>query len=135
MVITYRCVIIPCVKKNTNWWEVSFMADKTKNFSVKGQYSILLLLGVLFLLGAVSCRAVVPQQTETQTLILEGSADTQSAEPTSTETAGVAAEVGSSQSPEADEVNQCLVCHADQQALTDTATALVVIESESSGEG
>lgn len=111
------------------------MADKTKNFSVKGQDSILLFLGVLFLLGAVSCQAVVPQQTETQTLHLEGSADTQSAEPTSTETAGVAAEAGSSQSPEADEVNQCLVCHADQQALTDTATALVVIESESSGEG
>ena len=135
MAITYRCVIIPCVKKNTSGWEVSFMADKTRNFSTKNQYSIRLLAGVLFLLGVVSCRAVVPQQPETQSVYLEGSEDTQSAEPTITETAAVAAGEGSGQSPEVDEVNQCLVCHADQQALIDTATALVVIESESSGEG
>ena len=111
------------------------MADKTKNFSTISQYSTLLMLGVLFLLGAVSCRAVVPQQPETQTPYLEGSADTQSAEPTTTEAAAVAAGEGSGQPSEADEANQCLVCHADQQALTDTAAALVVIESESSGEG
>jgi hypothetical protein len=33
------------------------------------------------------------------------------------------------------EVNQCLACHTNQQRLTDTAKAVQVKESESSGEG
>lgn len=33
------------------------------------------------------------------------------------------------------EINQCLVCHTDQQELTNTAYPVEVVESESSGEG
>lgn len=33
------------------------------------------------------------------------------------------------------EVNQCLVCHTDQEKLVDTAAPVVDVESESSGEG
>ena len=36
---------------------------------------------------------------------------------------------------EPESVNECLVCHSNQQALMDTANPEVVIESESSGEG
>lgn len=111
------------------------MANKTKNISTKIQYATLLLLGVFFLLGAISCRAVEPQQPETQTPNLEGSTDPQSAEPTATDVAAVAAGGDSSPSSEAEEDNQCLICHADKQALIDNAADLVVIESESSGEG
>jgi hypothetical protein len=33
------------------------------------------------------------------------------------------------------EVNQCLLCHTDQVRLEETADPVVVVESESSGEG
>jgi hypothetical protein len=36
---------------------------------------------------------------------------------------------------EPQETNQCLVCHTDQQALTDTADPEPVVEEESTGEG
>jgi len=34
-----------------------------------------------------------------------------------------------------EEINQCLVCHTNKQALVDTVSPLVVVMSESSGEG
>jgi hypothetical protein len=44
-----------------------------------------------------------------------------------------AAPVPTSQAPA--EPNECLICHADQQRLIDTAEAVEVVESESSGVG
>ncbi|RLD01829.1 MAG: hypothetical protein DRI46_02690 [Chloroflexi bacterium] len=104
------------------------MAEKKKPYSLKILHSTLMLMGFILILGAVSCRGEEPQLPETQTPSPEGSTATHFPDPTASE----AAEEGSGQPSEAD---QCLICHADQQALENTAADLVVAESENSGEG
>lgn len=106
--------------------------NNRKSFS-KIPATILMILGAVLLLVAVSCRAVVTQPSETQAVesgntAVPDSADAEDdAESSSGEGQGLVVESEPS--------NQCLSCHTDQQALMDTAGPMVVLESENSGEG
>lgn len=130
---TYRCVIIPLSEKKYKRNGSEPMTEKKRSNSPKILHSTLMLLGIILILGAVSCRVAESQQTPTPSA--EAALETPSAEPTASESAVGTAGEGSDQLAEAEEVDQCLICHADQQALVNTAADLVVVESENSGEG
>lgn len=104
-----------------------------KSFLAKIPYASLLLVGALLIVGAVGCQAVATQQSATQTLAPE-SADLTNAADSDAE-AQISAGEGQGEGVEGDDPNHCLVCHADQQALMDTAAPVAVLESENSGEG
>jgi hypothetical protein len=88
-----------------------------------------ILLGIILILGAVSCRAQADQEPapiQEEEVTAEEALD--SPEPT-VEVEDEVEEVMAA------EVDQCLACHTDQQALIDTASPVEQTESESSGEG
>ncbi len=94
------------------------------------RYFHLLILGVLLLIGAVSCQAA-NRQTDTQPEVeatVTQIAATASPQPT-------AVSELAAQDSDTEQSNQCLACHEDQQALMDTADKVEVVESENSGEG
>jgi len=70
----------------------------------------------------------------TQTIAPEDTPEFVPAEPESEESETSSGE-GQAQVVDSEDLNQCLVCHADQQALKDTADPVVLVETESSGEG
>ena len=109
------------------------MAKKIQKSFSKIHYGVLLILGGLMLVLAVSCQAGAAQPALTQTLDLEptGVQITEEAEEEPTIETGE----DPTQAITAEEQNQCLICHTDQQKLQDTADPVVVVESESSGEG
>ena len=89
-----------------------------------------ILLGILLILGAVSCQAQVDQQSVPGPEDETAAISQESPEPTD--------EVEEEEEVEevvAAEVDQCLACHTDQQTLIDTASPVEIAESESSGEG
>jgi hypothetical protein len=106
------------------------MAKRPRKFSVKVKYYQLLVLGALIVFAAVSCRASGQNAEATPELELTEAAV--SAADTSRVTQAV--EIAADEA-EPEQVDQCLVCHTDQQALMDTADPVIVIESENSGEG
>ncbi len=106
------------------------MAKIPRKLISKVQYYHLLVLGSLILAAAVSCRASDQGGQGTPELELTETASAALASPLATSTTEMA-EVES----EPEEVDQCLVCHTDKQALIDTADPVVVVESENSGEG
>ena len=111
------------------------MAKKLSTLLSRIHYSIPLLLGALLLLGAVSCQAGQAGQGEPQAAQVTETSLPGSPEPTTTAAPEMAAVDGQAPDAEPEEVNQCLVCHADQGALRDTADPVALVESESSGEG
>ena len=87
-----------------------------------------ILLGLILILGAVSCRAQADQEpapTQEDVVVVETEV---SPEPT------VEVEEEADEAVVA-EVDQCLACHTDKQELIDTASPVEHAESESSGEG
>jgi hypothetical protein len=120
------------VKKITSGSEVNLMAKKIQKSFSKIQYSTLIILGGLLLLVAVSCQTGATEQVPTQAVAPEDTLEideVDSAEPENSSGEDQAQVV------ESEDLNQCLICHTDQQALQDTADPVVVVESESSGEG
>jgi hypothetical protein len=115
------------VKKITSALESKSMAKKMKNFSIKNHYGTVIVLSILVILLAASCQSSEPQETEVPTLKQEETEVLESPEP--------APETEEMTEVETAEVNQCLVCHTDQDTLMDVADPVVHLESESSGEG
>ena len=108
------------------------MVMNKKKFPSKIQYASLIIIGVLLILLAVSCQTADSQVAEDPTQE-EGEAEVlESPEPTETE-AEEMAEAVIEEEPAV--VDECLVCHTDQETLMDTADPVVDLESESSGEG
>ena len=107
------------------------MAKYLNNSPSKIPYRALMLLGALLLLGAVGCQSGSTQVAETQIPEQDPVEVSPSPEPTPNQ----AEEVDQEEAVETDQLNQCLVCHTDEQALKDTAKPVVDKESESSGEG
>jgi hypothetical protein len=99
----------------------------------KIHYSLSLILGGILLLAAVSCQAAATRQPETQTEEPENTQVVDSV-PSQEEGEGTSGE-DQGQVVEVEDPNQCLICHTDKQTLMDTADPVVVVESESSGEG
>jgi hypothetical protein len=106
------------------------MAKIPNKLISKVQYYHLLILGILILIGAVSCQASNQQAEVTPELDLTATAEFAAETlPTSTPS-----ELASENVPP-QQVDQCLACHTDKQALLDTADPVAVVESENSGEG
>jgi len=133
MVNTYRYVIILHVKKITsesiNYKKRAGMDINRRNYPNPG----ILIFGLVLSVTLASCQSAPETVSEniiedTQDISLEDNSE--SATTTDDDNATEA-------DPElvVEEINQCLVCHADQETLKDTAYPVVVIESESSGEG
>jgi hypothetical protein len=118
------------VKKITSGPGTNFMAKKRKLVPSRFQLPAQLFWVGLLLIAGVSCQAGDPQPEATQTL--EATSVVEAAEPTPTENSE---ETAAAEMVEAEPENQCLICHTDQAALMDTASPVVDLESESSGEG
>lgn len=100
---------------------------KKIGFSSQNMPSFLfMLLGLLLLVGAVSCQADQTQQLPEPT---SAPVLTEAPEPTA-----VGDEAALASQAEVN-VDECLACHTDKQTLVDTADPVVDLESESSGEG
>jgi hypothetical protein len=111
------------------------MAKTESKFLSKIQYSNPILISALLILSTVSCQAESAQPQETQLLALGQTALIQTAEPVATGTLVEAAVIDQGQTSETEQMDQCLICHTDQQALMDSANPVITLESESSGEG
>lgn len=106
------------------------MAKFPRKLISKVQYYHLLVLGILILVAAVSCRAseggaqVTPELelTETAASVEEALQVSPTAEMAEAEA-------------EPKQVDECLACHTDKQELIDTADPVVVVAAENSGEG
>ncbi|MFN2280950.1 MAG: hypothetical protein ACK2TZ_03735 [Anaerolineales bacterium] len=94
------------------------------------QYYHLLILGILILALAVSCRASEQGSQVTPELELTETAASLEASLQVSPTAEIAAAEA-----EPEEVDECLACHTDKQELIDTADPVVVVAAENSGEG
>ena len=86
----------------------------------------------MLLVLAVGCQTKGSEVTEDPSLVQEDAEVLESPEPTTSETEEMV-EVESEGDPA--EVDQCLVCHTDQDTLMDTADPVVHLEAENSGEG
>jgi len=104
------------------------MPKKIGNTSQNSPLLLIMVLGILLLVGVVSCQADQPQEIQNEELTTSETAIIESPEPTAVEVATLA------ELP-AEKVDECLACHIDRQTLIDTAEPVVVLESESSGEG
>jgi hypothetical protein len=107
------------------------MAIKKKKVPSKVHYSVLMIIGVFLMVLAVSCQTADPQIVEEPTLEQEEEV-LESPEPTASDPNEI---TEAQDEGESAEVDQCLVCHTDQDTLMDTADPVVDLESESSGEG
>lgn len=94
-------------------------------------FTILILLAVS-ILGA--CQQDSPSGTISEAEAVEV-VEAEEISPTATSSAVDEAAQSPSPTPEEAEPNSCLACHADQQALMDTADPVEEAESENEGEG
>lgn len=90
---------------------------------------LIMLLGLLLLVGAVSCRADQTPEISQVDITATAPVVMEDPEPTAVDEGAALAD-----QPE-ENVDECLACHTDQQMLIDTADPVVDLESESSGEG
>ena len=104
------------------------MAKRFGNFSQKVPSLIIIILGVLLLVGAVSCEANIQEMPEVEETEIVSDSMSEPKETVEVE------EVTIADQP-VEKVDECLACHIDQQILIDTADPVVDLESESSGEG
>ena len=104
---------------------VDHLSKKVPRFPI-----LSILLGMILILGAVSCRAQADQVAAPA--LDEVAVET---EVSPELTAEVEEEAEEDEEAMVAEVDQCLACHTDQQKLTDTASPVEHTESESSGEG
>ena len=130
MANTYHYVIIRPREKNYKPVKRENMAKLPPRWFSKVKHFHLLILGALLLLGTASCQAGAedadPGLEAAPTQATQPLPETSAPEEEGGEVAAV---------PEEEAVDQCLLCHTDQKTLIDTADPVVVVESESSGEG
>ena len=105
------------------------MPKKIGNTSQNIPSFLIILLGILLLVGAASCRANQTQELPAVEISTAEPVLTDVPAPTAVEDVAVLAD------PIAEKVDECLACHTDKQTLVDTADPVVDLESESSGEG
>jgi len=97
----------------------------------KHTFTRILIMILILAVGLISCQSASDSETK-----LVSPSDLESivvAEPTFT--AEPNADVAPLEDQASDNNDQCLLCHSDKQTLIDTANPVVVLESESSGEG
>jgi len=91
--------------------------------------SKVLLIAVFFLfIGLSACQTNRLRQQEDLSQLLEGLPKS-TVLPQPIEVTLIADDL------ETETIDECLVCHSNQQTLIDTAKPVVIVESESSGEG
>jgi len=133
MVNTYRCVIIRQVKKITSESVVVLKRAGMENINRKNPFHGILKVVLVLSIVLASCQSEpvpISEPVEQETLDIvpdELSESTATLENLSVSLAD--------EDQAVEEINQCLVCHTNKQALVDTVSPLVVVMSESSGEG
>lgn len=95
-------------------------------------WPVSLMLGLILVISGCTSP---PETLPTPTAGDQPEAEVTPVEPTPTGMEQEDDQVQQAEEAEPQEPNQCLVCHTDQQALTDTADPEPVVEEESTGEG
>ncbi len=128
MVITYGYVIIWTREKNNKRLRItSSVRKRMELINKKHIFSLIFTLTIFLSIVIAGCRSKPAPDLEPTPL---PATDSDSVEPAVAESVSETIE-----DQKTDEVNECLECHTNQQTLMDTAAPVIVVESESSGEG
>lgn len=92
-------------------------------------FSRILIFALVLPIALASCQSVPSPVTES---IDQVTSSDETLESTATSEVETVSQADLDQAPE--EINECLLCHTNQQTLTDSASPVVVVESESYGE-
>ncbi|MCJ7717057.1 MAG: hypothetical protein MUO54_11140 [Anaerolineales bacterium] len=102
-----------------------------KNKKLANPRILILILVLTLAVGLTSCQSASDPEAKLVSLI-----DIESTEiPEPTLVSELSTDAVPVDDQESDDEDECLLCHADQKSLIDTANPVVVLASESSGEG